>query len=366
MKNRFLKIFIILMLIIATGIGCYAFSFRNMTLDFVQISDTHITDNANTPYKSLGSSKDLLKDAVEQINNIVGLDFVLFTGDMVDTATDENFYNFYRILTKLKYPSLNAFGNHEFYGNMDKEQVLDIVRGYNPNYVFEDTYYAFSPKTDYRIIVLDATIKDQKTSLGELPKEQLDFLDNELAVNQDKVVVIAMHHAPVQPFVSKDHAIKNANEFNEILLKYRNPIVVLSGHYHATKIRRIGNIVYVSTPSMVTYPMGFRHIKITNYNDRVLFDFKFIPTKLEDIKEENRQSVISYATLAGFEKDRNVQFIFNKKHAKSARYKRNKIKNTEKEAKTSKREIKKLTTPKKIKTPKQKKTKNKKVTPQEV
>ncbi|MBR3604951.1 MAG: metallophosphoesterase [Candidatus Gastranaerophilales bacterium] len=366
MKNRISKIFVILGLIIATTIGCYAFSFRNMTLDFVQISDTHITERQSTPYKALGSSKELLRDAIEQINNIVGLDFVLFTGDMVDSATDENFYNFYKLLSRLKYPSLNTFGNHEFYGDMTKEQVLEVVKGYNPNYIFNDTYYAFSPKTDFRIVVLDATIKDNKTATGELPKEQLLFLDNELALNQDKVVVIAMHHAPVEPFVAKEHAINNANEFNEILLKYKNPIVVLSGHYHATKIRQFGNLVFVSTPSMVTYPMGFRHIKITNYKDRVVYNFDFLQTRLEDIKEDNRQSVISYATLAGFEKDRNTQFIFNKKHSKSARYKRNKIKNTSKVTKTSKREIKKLTQTKTIKTKKEKKSKKQKnATPKE-
>lgn len=367
MKNKFLKVFLILGLIIATAIGCYAFSFRNITLDFIQLSDTHVTNNANTTYKALGSSSELLKDAVEQINDITGLDFVLFTGDMVDSAKEENFYEFYKILTKLKYPSLNAFGNHEFYGGMSKDEVLATVKGYNPNYVFNDTYYAFSPKTDYRIIILDSTIKNRNTSMGEISKEQLAFLDNELAQNQDKVVVIAMHHPSVQPFVSKDHSIENASEFNEILLKYRNPIVVLSGHYHAAKIRRIGNIVYVSSPALVTYPMAFRHIKITNYKDRVVFDFDFIPTRLLDVKEENRQSVISYATLAGFEKDRQTQFIFNKKHPKSAKYKRNKIKKTEKEVKTSKREIAKLTQPQKSKTKKSKKIKkNKKVMPQEV
>ena len=368
MKNRLLKLFLVLGLIFTVTMGAYAFSFRNMTLDFVQISDTHITDRNSTPYKALGHSKELLKDAVAQINNIIGLDFVLFTGDMVDNATDENFYNFYSILSKLKYPSLNAFGNHEFYGDMDEEQVLDIVKGYNPNYIFDRTFYSFSPKTDFTIIVLDATIKDNKTAMGELSKEQLMFLDNELALNQDKVVVIAMHHAPVEPFVAKEHSIKNASEMNEILLKYKNPILVLSGHYHATKIRQMGNLVFVSTPSLVTYPMGFRHIKITNYKDRVVYNFDFLSTRLEDIKEQNRQSVISYGTLAGFEKDRNTQFVFNKKHSKSARYKRNQIKKTQKETKTSKRELKKLSQPKEIKVKKQKKTKTKKaknVTPEE-
>jgi len=38
--------------------------------------------------------------------------------------------------------------------------------------------------------------------------------------NQDKVVVIVMHHPSVEPFVSVDHSLLNADEFNEILLKY--------------------------------------------------------------------------------------------------------------------------------------------------
>ena len=91
-EYKITKIFVILGLIIATTIGCYAFSFRNMTLDFIHITDTHITNRASTPYKALGHSKALLKDAVEQINKEVGLDFVLFTGDMVDSATEENFF----------------------------------------------------------------------------------------------------------------------------------------------------------------------------------------------------------------------------------------------------------------------------------
>ena len=95
---------------------------------------------------------------------------------------------------------------------------------------------------------------------------------------------------------------------------------MLSGHYHATKIRQYGNLVFVSTPSMVTYPMGFRHIKITNYKDRVVYNFDFLSTNLDNVKEENRQTVISYGTLAGFEKDRNTQFIFQKRKSKSVKY----------------------------------------------
>ena len=355
MKNNIKRTIFILCMIMFTTLGVWAFSFRNMTLDFIHITDTHITQRADTSYKALSSSRALLEDAVSQINKIKGLDFVMFTGDMVDTATNENFLEYYKIISKLDYPTLNSFGNHDFYG-MDKNQVLEIVKKYNLNYVFNDTYYAFSPKTDYRIIVLDAN-DNEKNANGRLSEEQLRFLDDELSQNQDKVVLIAMHHPPVEPFISYDHTILNANEINEILVKYKNPIVVISGHYHATKIRVIGNLIFVSTPSMVTYPMAFRHIKITNYKDRVHYNFDFIETKLKDVQEANKQSVISYGALVGNLNDRNFSYIYHKNKSKSVRYKKNKIKKAITPAKENKSELKKLSKPNKTKKVKDKKRK---------
>lgn len=344
MKNKFLKYIVALVIFLTGTLSAYAFSFRNMTLDFIHITDTHITTTrSDTSYKALGSSSALLKDAIEQINEIKGLDFVLFTGDMVDKATRENYDEYYRLLSKLKYPTLNSFGNHDLgYGTLSKEEVLNIVKRYNPNYTFDDTYYAFTPKTDYRIIILDGVIPDASTANGKLSDEQLKFLDDELAQNQDKIVVIALHFPPVEPFVSNEHKLLNADQMNEILVKYKNPIVVLTGHYHATKLRQIGNIVYVSTPSLITYPMAFRHIKIVNYKDRVLYKFDFMSTNLDDIKEQNRQSVISYGVLSGTEKDRTNEYVYYKKHSKSTGYKQRKIKSASKTHKVSKRELKKL------------------------
>ncbi len=346
-KSSSIKILFILFAFLV-GINCaFAFSFRNMTLDFIDISDTHIsTDRADTTYKALSSSSMLLADAIEQINTIKGLDFVLFNGDLVDSSTKQNWEQFYKVVSDLKYPNLNCFGNHDLTtGSLSEDEILEIVKNHNRNYIFDKTYYSFSPKTDYRIIVLDSIIKDRNTANGELSPEQLAFLDNEIEQNPDKIIVIAMHHPAIEPFSSIEHALVNEKDFNEILLKYKNPIIVLTGHYHAAKIRSIGNIVYVSTPSLVTYPMAFRHIKITNYKDRVKYEFDFLNTRLDDIKEANRQSVISYGTLAGIESDRNREIIFKKRNVKSPKYKRDKIDKANKSAKVSKRELKKLTKP---------------------
>src|SRR5699024_9898958 len=161
------------------------------------------------------------------------------------------------------------------------------------NYVFDKTYYAFTPKTDYRIVVLDPVIRNEVTSNGYLDDEQLAFLDSELEQNRDKVVVIFQHHPVLEPFVSADHSIKNADKYLEILHKYKNPILICSGHYHATKIFRDKNIVFVSTPSLVTFPNAFRLIKITNYKDRTFFEFIFYETNLKSIQEQAKLSTIA-------------------------------------------------------------------------
>ena len=303
-----------------------AFSFRNMTLNVVQISDTHITDREDTSYKMLSSSKELLEDAIATVNEISGVDFVMFTGDMVDTPTLDNYKSFFTILSELNYPSLVTFGNHdsavclagsdECSQGMKIDEVLEFVKKCNRNYIFDKTYYAFSPKTDYRIVVLDAVVRDEVTANGYISDEQLEFLDNELNQNQDKVVVIFQHHPPLEPFKSDDHSIVNADKYLEILKKYKNPIIVLSGHYHATRIVREKNLIFVNSPSLVSYPDAFRLIKITNYRDRTDFKFTFYQSNLIDVVDRAKASTIAATTFYGTHKDRDLTFTLRKPYVK--------------------------------------------------
>ena len=321
-RNLVLIVFLIFLNVMPSS----AFSFRNMTLNVVQISDAHISDREDTSYKMLSSSKELLEDAIKTINNTPGVDFVMFTGDMVDIPTLDSYKSFFTILSDLNYPSLNSFGNHdsavcisgseECTKGLKIQEVLDFIKKCNRNYMFDNTYYAFTPKTDYRIVVLDTVIRDEVTSNGYLSDEQLAFLDNELNNNQDKVVVIFQHHPPLEPFKSDDHCIKNADKYLEILRKYKNPIFVLSGNYHTTKIVREKNLVFINTPSLVTYPNAYRYIKITNYRDRTEFKSIFYETNLKDVQERAKLSTIAATTFYGSHKDRDVSFIMRKPYVK--------------------------------------------------
>ena len=295
-----------------------AFSFRDSSIKFVHVSDTHISDREDTSYKMLSQSKNLLADFIKRVNKIPSVDFVIFTGDMVDRPQLNSYKDFFTILTALKYPSLMALGNHDakFAGGENEEyltetQVLNIISNCNPNQKFDKAYWALTPKANFRMIVLNLRT-EEKSSNGVISQGQLEFLESELEANKDKVVLIFAHHPVVEPFQSETHKITNSEEIITVLQKYKNPIAYFSGHYHTTKITKIDNLIFVSTPSLVTYPNAYRIVNITDYKDRTIFDFYFAQTGLKDVQAQAKANAIATATFFGTEKDRDTTIVIKK------------------------------------------------------
>lgn len=321
---KFLALLLFAFITFAQGEKAFAdFSFKDMELNFVQISDTHISDSEDTSYKVLSSSKALLKDAIEQVNNINRVDFVMFTGDLVNEPLKNSYRDFFVLLTKLKYPSLSAFGNHDMAQMKDlgadappyisKDTAISIIKKCNPFYIFDKSYYAFSPRRQYRVIVLDTTIDDVITSNGRLTDEQVQFLKDEIEGHKDKVILIFEHHPVVEPFKSEHHKIINDESYMEIIKQYKKtPIAIFSGHYHAAKIKQQGNIIHVSTPSLVTYPNAFRYVNITDYDDRTIFNFKYLVTNLEDVRKQSKLNALASATLRGLPSDQETVITIRK------------------------------------------------------
>lgn len=356
MKKIFLNlIFAIFLIFVSTGVSKADFSIRDMELNFVQISDTHISEKDDTNYKALSSSRELLRDAIEQVNGIRPVDFVMFTGDMVNEPDKESYIDFFKELTRLKYPALMAFGNHdirqipsvsedapdEVKKYLTKDEAIRIIKACNPFYIFDKSYYAFSPRRQYRVIVLDTTVDDTITANGRLSDEAAAFLKEEIDGHKDKVILIFEHHPVVEPFKSAHHRILNAESYLDILKQYkRTPIAIFSGHYHAAKIAKHGNIIHVSTPSLVTYPNAFRYVKITNYDDRTIFNFKFFETNLIDVRKKSKLNALAAATLRGLPSDHDVEITVRKSRDNNNEVKEKKPKLT-KEDKQIQKEMKK-------------------------
>lgn len=325
MKNTFIKLFLFIFTAFFTVNAAMAdFSFNDMELKFAQVSDVHISEGSDTAYKVLSHSKELFEDAVLTLNKIKGLDFVVFTGDMVDEPTGGLYRSFFETLSKLNHPSLLVFGNHDSAFSdieeeeiqeklLDKNTILDVITRSNPYQPYRMPYFAYSPSKDYRVIVLDTTIAERTTSNGYISEEQLNFLDNEIASNQDKVIIIFQHHPVIEPIKSEHHRLTNPEAYLQVLKKYEKvPIAIFAGHYHAARIIRKGNVIHVASPSLVTFPNAFRVVNITNYNDRVIFQFKMYETGLKEIQEISKSGLIASVAFQGKSSDRNNEIMIRK------------------------------------------------------
>ncbi len=166
-------------------------------LKFIHISDVHYSQELdNTPYKLRKNSPELFDDAIEQINETSGVSFVMFGGDLVDRAKESELLGFLEHAKNIKAPWYYTFGNHDSMlgGYLTPERYIANVKKANPHFKSGKTYYSFSPKSGYKVIVLDSIIRDRLTSNGEIPKEELEWLDKELSASQKQVVLIFLHY----------------------------------------------------------------------------------------------------------------------------------------------------------------------------
>ncbi len=347
MKKIIKPLLFLLFALFSVNNACRAdFSFNDMELKFAQVSDAHISDSSDTAYKVLSHSKELLTSAVKDINNIKGLDFVVFTGDMVNEPTKEYYRDFFTIVQKLNYPSILVFGNHDSSMSgknpeyLNKETAYEIIRMANPYQNYKTPYFSYSPNKEYRVIVLDTTIGIENSS-GFITEEQLNFLDNEIANNQDKIILIFQHHPVLEPFKSEDHRLSNADSYLAVLKKYEKvPIAVFAGHYHAARITRKGNVIFVASPSLVTYPNSFRTVSITNYKDRVIFNFNFHETNLKDVQELSKSGLIASTVFSGSPSDKRDEIMIRKGYVPKETLTKEEKAEQKAQAKAKKEEIK--------------------------
>ncbi len=310
LKNWLISI--LLAVVMFFGLQCYS---STSALKFVQLSDVHFyTGQNNTTYKMIAESPKLLEDAISQINATPNISFVMFTGDLIDKPFEKELSAFLPYTEKINVPWYFAFGNHDTMlgGYLTPKVYMELVNKYNKNYKFEKSYYSFIPQKGYKVIVLDSIIRDKLTSNGRIGEEQLSWLDNELANSKKDTVLIFMHVPVLEPYNSPNHRLVDADKMEAVLSKYKNPIAIFQGHYHGAKITQKGNILYVSCPSLVSYPNAFRMVTVTNYRNKVVFNIQNKETNLKNVQKLAKILVFATSVYAGEEKDQNATITIKK------------------------------------------------------
>ena len=301
----------VLTLLIACAIGSQVCTAANNNLRVAQVSDAHFSSfEENTSYKFLKKSPELLDDVIFQINTSGPYDFVMFTGDLVNKPKVSELEKFITHANNLVYPWYAIDGNHDISidGPLTKRKFLETLAANNDNMQQENIYYAFTPKKGFRVICLDSIIDYKLTSNGEISNEEFIWLTQELEKHAKDTVIVCSHVPIIEPFSSPNHKMQNEYEVRKLLKTHKNPLIVLQGHYHTTKIIQDDNMLVVACPSLVTYPNSFRVININSNKQRTLVDVYLKETNLKDIQSRSKLRLMGTERLYGEESDRNASF----------------------------------------------------------
>jgi len=221
MKNGFKKIFSLFVFFFAF------FSLFNSAdariVKFIQITDVHFKRQ----------KPENLEAFVKEVNkNHSGIDFVVFTGDNVNSADGADLYRFLKEVKKINKKTYIVLGNHDLseVKSMTSQNYLYMTRkilgryhSSKPNYIFK--------KGDVVFIVMNGVKEYFSSSSGYFKKTELDWLDGNLKKYKNNKVVILQHFPIIN---SKDEAANlwKKDDYQKVIEKHNNIIAIISGHYH--------------------------------------------------------------------------------------------------------------------------------------
>ena len=165
-------------------------------------------------------------------------DLIVLTGDLCLNTGNPLTYQWVRShLDFLSIPYTAIGGNHDISPQLAKAFSLDHLLVGNELF--------------YKRELDGQTVFFLETSVGEMSKKQLAWLEKELnEINQD--TVLFMHHPPVfggVPFMDEKHALRNMEEVQSILFNFPHHLTVFCGHYHVERTLCTRNLTVHITPS---------------------------------------------------------------------------------------------------------------------
>lgn len=290
----------------------------------VFLPDTHISFKECDDWILYKESFVIFQDTIKNLKNTSGIDFVVFGGDLIDNednqlgdlslfldSIDDVPFKYYTILGDREADLKDGYTKQDFCVEF-RRNGFD-----NP----ELTYWAQQPSENVLLIGLDASVENKFE--GKLPSEELLWLDNVLKANPGKFTIITMHHPAIQTADAdktawKKFILANSDEFINLINKYPQVKLILSGHHHNYAVTNINRKLFISLPSIATYPNQYKILTI--YPDRVEIENKNISFKQIIKKSGNLLVKTQYAEDFDSKKPKNIL-----KFQEGAEFKRNRV-----------------------------------------
>jgi 3',5'-cyclic AMP phosphodiesterase CpdA len=205
-------------------------------LSFVQISDSHIGfDKAANP-NVLGT----LKAAIDKINALpTPPAFVLHTGDLTHLSKDTEFDTLDQALKEIKTNRiLYVPGEHDVINDDGKQFRERFARG-----SMGDGWYSFD-HSGAHFIGLVNVMNLKAGGLGNLGREQLEWLENDVKHLKHSTPIVLFAHIPLwSVYPEWGWGTEDSAQALSYLKKFGS-VTVLNGHIHQTMQKVEGKITF--------------------------------------------------------------------------------------------------------------------------
>ena len=205
------------------------------TLNFVQISDSHIGFNKAANTNVIGT----FQEAITRINALPAPEFMLHTGDLSHLAQADEFDTVEQMLKTTKASRVFYVpGEHDLLGDNGAQYLQRFGKG-----TLGNGWYSFDQKGVHFLGLVNVFGKSEQ-GLGILGQDQLDWLKKDLAALSTSTPIVVFAHVPLWEVYAKwgwgttdgVHALE--------MLKRFGSVTVLNGHIHQIVQKVEGNITF--------------------------------------------------------------------------------------------------------------------------
>jgi len=229
-----------------------------------------LLDQPEETFHSLNTRKRLEAVLSHSLSRYPDIDFLLFTGDISQTGSEESYTIFNSLIQQYDLPIYCIPGNHD-----TPELLQHIIPGCPNNSINIIQSGKFS------LVLLNSRVENKEH--GMITQRCLQQLQDHLKNSEDQFNIFAIHHPPVL-INSKwldEIGLKNKTEFFRIINKYPQSALLLFGHVHQEIDRQLDKLRLLATPSTcyqfkanseymhrIDTPLpAYRFVQLTTTND---------------------------------------------------------------------------------------------------
>ncbi|WP_254546261.1 metallophosphoesterase family protein [Halomarina pelagica] len=226
------------------------------------VSDVHVSSEETGTWKVFHRTEARLATAIADANRL-GLDGVVFAGDLTKDGSPAEFAAVDALLDELAVPYVAVPGNHDVPKSFDPHEtppLEEFVASYTPGSLPFRTRFG-----DVDVIGLDSAAAPdgslEDTHGGRVGDEGIEWLD--ATVDPDRPTVVVFHHPVfrvrehVPTFSDSEHLqLADADAVNAALARNEVDLVV-SGHVHWPAAARVDGVSHLTTPAGCSFPQAY-------------------------------------------------------------------------------------------------------------